>query len=182
MSLLKNNRLVSDTWIHAQAEGELPNAGDVIVPFARLVTEWDELSRRTGGLGVRFDNAGNAGNSGRAEALASFLPRLTAIVLPFPAFNDGRAYSIARQLREMGYRGELRASGNVLPDQLQFMLQVGFDAFEIGERFALETWAKASRQMSLAYQRGLFRRGAEAEIWTERHTDAEPWLEQPHAG
>jgi hypothetical protein len=36
--------------------------------------------------------------------------------------------------------------------------------------------------MSLAYQRGLFRRGSEAEIWTERHTDAEPWLEQPHAG
>jgi hypothetical protein len=59
---------------------------------------------------------------------------------------------------------------------------VGFDAFEIGDRFPLETWAKASHQMSLAYQRGLFRRGAEAEIWTERHTDAEPWLEQPHAG
>ena len=72
--------------------------------------------------------------------------------------------------------------GNVLPDQLQFMLQVGFDAFEIGDRFPLETWQKASRQMSLAYQRGLFRRGSEAEIWTERHTDAEPWLEQPHAG
>jgi hypothetical protein len=74
------------------------------------------------------------------------------------------------------------ATGNVLPDQLQFMLQVGFDAFEIGERFSLETWQKASRQMSLAYQRGLFRRASEAEIWTERHTDAEPWLEQPHAG
>ena len=80
------------------------------------------------------------------------------------------------------YRDELRATGNVLPDQLQFMLQVGFDAFDIGERFPLETWQKASRQMSLAYQRGLFRRGSEAEIWTERHTDAEPWLEQPHAG
>ena len=65
---------------------------------------------------------------------------------------------------------------------MQFMLQVGFDAFEIGERFTLATWQQASRQMSLAYQRGLFRRAHEAEIWTERHTDAEPWLEQPHAG
>jgi len=176
MPLLKNNLLVSDTWINAEAEGELPNAGDVIVPFARLHTEWDALSARTGRLGVRF------GNTDKPEALAGFLPRLSVIVLPFPAFNDGRAYSIARRLREMGYRGELRAIGNVLPDQLQFMLQVGFDAFEIGERFPLETWQKASRQMSLAYQRGLFRRGAEAEIWTERHTDAEPWLEQPHAG
>ena len=176
MPLLKNNVLISDTWIHAGAEDELPNAGDVIVPFARLLRDWGELSARPGRLGVRF------GNTDRAEALATFLPRLSVILLPFPAFNDGRAYSIARSLREMGYRGELRATGNVLPDQLQFMLQVGFDAFEIGDRFPLETWAKASRQMSLAYQRGLFRHGTESEIWTERHTDAEPWLEQPYAG
>jgi len=176
MPLLKNNVLAADTFIHAEAEGELPNAGDVIVPFARLLKEWGQLSERSGRLGVRF------GNADRAEVLATFLPGLAVIVLPFPAFNDGRAYSLARQLREMGYKGELRATGNVLPDQLQFMLQVGFDAFEIGERFSLETWQKASRQMSLAYQRGLFRRGSEAEIWTERHTDAEPWLEQPHAG
>lgn len=176
MPLLKNNQLVSDAWIHAEAEGELPNAGDVTVPFARLLKEWGELSARPGKLGLRFSN------TDKPEALASFLPGLSLIVLPFPAFSDGRAYSIARRLREMGYKGEIRATGNVLPDQLQFMLQVGFDAFEIGDRFSLETWQSASRQMSLAYQRGLFRRGSEAEIWTERHTDAEPWLEQPHAG
>jgi uncharacterized protein (DUF934 family) len=176
MPLLKNNVLVADNWVNANAEGDLPAAPDVIVPFPRLLTEWGELSARPGRLGLRL------GNTDKPEALATFLPGLALIVLPFPAFNDGRAYSMARKLREMGYRGELRATGNVLPDQLQFMLQVGFDAFEIGERFPLETWANASRQMSLAYQRGLFRKGAEAEIWTERHTDAEPWLEQPHAG
>ncbi len=176
MPLLKNNVLVPDTWIHADAESQLPSAGDVTVPFARLLKEWGELSRRRSRLGLRLSN------TYRPEALGTFLPGLSLSVLPFPAFNDGRAYSIARALREMGYRGELRATGNVLPDQLQFMLQVGFDAFEIGDRFPLEAWAKASHQMSLAYQRGLFRRGAEAEIWTERHTDAEPWLEQPHAG
>jgi uncharacterized protein (DUF934 family) len=176
MPLLKNNLIAEDCWIHAEAEGEVPDTGGVIVPFARLLKEWGALSARNGRLGVRL------GNTDKPEALETFLPSLSLIVLPFPAFNDGRAYSIARKLREMGFKGELRATGNVLPDQLQFMLQVGFDAFEIGERFPLETWLKASRQMSLAYQRGLFRRGAEAEIWTERHTDAEPWLEQPHAG
>ncbi|MCA3560969.1 MAG: DUF934 domain-containing protein [Aestuariivirga sp.] len=176
MPLLKNNVLVPDTWINVEAEGALPETGDVIVPFARLLKEWGELSKRNTRLGLRLSN------TDKPEALSAFLPGLSLIVLPFPAFNDGRAYSIARSLREMGYAHELRATGNVLPDQLQFMLQVGFDAFEIGKRFPLETWAKASRQMSLAYQRGLFRRGAEAEIWTERHTDAEPWLEQPHAG
>jgi uncharacterized protein (DUF934 family) len=176
MPLLKNNTLISDTWIHAGADDQLPESGDVIVPFARLLREWEQLSKRDGKLGVQL------GNVDRAEALSVFLPSLSTIVLPFPAFNDGRAYSIARQIRDLGYRSELRAVGNVLPDQLQFMLQVGFDTFEIGERFPLTMWQQASKQMSLAYQRGLFRRGSEAEIWTERHTDAEPWLEQPHAG
>jgi uncharacterized protein (DUF934 family) len=176
MPLLKNNTLIADTWTLAETGSEIPAAGDIVVPYSRLLEEWDTLRLRPGRLGVRL------GNADRAEALSTFLPWLSVIVLPFPAFSDGRAYSIARQVREMGYRGELRATGNVLPDQLQFMLQVGFDAFEIDERFSLETWQQAARRMSLAYQRGLFRRAAEAEIWTERHTDAEPWLEQPHAG
>lgn len=176
MPLLKNSVIVPDTWVHAGAEGAVTNTGDVIVSLNRLLAEWDALSARDGGLGVQLSNVD------KPEALANALPRLSLIVLPFPAFNDGRAYSIARKLREMGYRGELRAAGNVLPDQLQLMLQVGFDAFDIGERFSLDTWQKASRQMSLAYQRGLFRRDPEPEIWTERHIGAEPWLEQPHAG
>lgn len=176
MPLLKNNTLIADTWIHAGLEDQLPEAGDAIVPFARLLREFESLSTRQGRIGVSFSNID------RAEALATFMPAISLIVLPFPAFSDGRAFSIARQIRGMNYRGELRAAGNVLPDQLQFMLQVGFDAFDIGDRFSLEAWQKASRQMSLAYQRGLFRRNSEAEVWTERHTDAEPWAEQPYAG
>ncbi len=176
MPLLKNNALVPDIWVHAGAEGDVSNDTNVIVSLNRLREQWETLSKRAGKLGVHL------GNVDKPEALADALPRLSLIVLPFPAFNDGRAYSLARKLREMGYTGELRATGNVLPDQLQLMLQVGFDSFDIGERFPLETWQKASRQMSLAYQRGLFRRDREPNIWTERHTDAEPWLEQPHAG
>lgn len=176
MALLKNNSLVPEVWTDLGADDPLPVAGNILVPFSRLLREWEVLSRHNGGLGVRL------GNVDRAEALSMFLHKLQLVVLPFPAFNDGRAFSLARQIRDMGYRGELRATGNVLPDQMQFMLQVGFDAFDIGERFSLATWQAASRQMSLAYQRGLYRRNAESEIWTERHTDAEPWLEQPHAG
>jgi uncharacterized protein (DUF934 family) len=167
---------MADTWVHVDGDMALPEASDIVVPFARLLKEWETLSGHNGKLGV------SVANVDRAEALSLFLPRLSLVILAFPAFNDGRSYSIARQLRQMGYRGELRATGNVLPDQLQFMLQVGFDAFDIGERFPVSIWQAASRQMSLAYQRGLCRRGGEAEIWTERHTDAEPWLEQPHAG
>lgn len=176
MPLLRNNALAEDTFIRLDTEDPLPDSGDIVVPFSRLLKEWQRLARHTGRLGVAM------GNVDRAEALALFLPKLALILLPFPVFNDGRAYSLARQLREMGYAGELRATGNVLPDQMQFLLQVGFDAFEIGERFPLATWQEASRQMSLAYQRGFCRHNQETEIWTERHADAEPWLEQPHAG
>ena len=50
------------------------------------------------------------------------------------------------------------------------------------DRFTADIWLKASRQMSLAYQRGLFRPSGQQEVWSERHREAEPWLEQPHAG
>jgi uncharacterized protein (DUF934 family) len=176
MPLLKNDALIEDTFIHVDADAVLPPSGDILVPFARLLKEWERLLHHDGQIGVVLANID------RAEALSLFLPKLALIVLPFPAFNDGRAYSLARQIRELGFLRELRASGNVLPDQLQLMLQVGFDAFDISERFPLATWQAASRQMSLAYQRGLYRRNVETDVWSERHTDAGPWLEQPHVG
>lgn len=176
MPLLKNNAFADDTWLHLGMDEPLPENGAITVPLARLLRDWEVLTRRAAPLGV------SSANSVRAEALGPFLPRLALIVLPFPSFSDGRAYSLARQLREDGYRGELRASGNVLPDQLQFMLQVGFDSFAIGSRFPLSAWQAAARRMSLGYQRGLIRPNREADIWSERHSDAAPWPEQPYAG
>jgi uncharacterized protein (DUF934 family) len=64
--------------------------------------------------------------------LADALERLTVVAVRFPAFSDGRGYSIARLLRERyGYRGELRAIGVVPRDHLYFMAQCGFNAFEL---------------------------------------------------
>ena len=180
MPLLKNNDFVHDPWVHVGAEGDLPEGGNVSIPFSRLKNEWKNLAKFPGQLGTVLSN------TDQAEDVAHFLPHLTLVILPFPAFGDGRAYSIARQIRQLGYRGELRATGNVLPDQYQFMSQVGFNTFDVSERFPLPVWQAAARQMSLAYQRGLYRRVGEAEVWSERHADTthEPasWEEQPHAG
>jgi len=176
MPLLKNGSIIADDWITLGLDDPKPESGDIVVPYARLLKEWENLTDLDGRLGVRFTNID------RIAALTLFMPRLALVVLPFPSFTDGRAYSLARQLREIGYTRELRAAGNVLPDQVQFMLQVGFDSFEIGDRFTADIWLKASRQMSLAYQRGLFRPSGQQEVWSERHREAEPWLEQPHAG
>jgi uncharacterized protein (DUF934 family) len=55
--------------------------------------------------------------------------RLKLVEIAFPRFRDGRGYSAARILRENGYRGELRAEGDVLVDELLFMRRCGFDSF-----------------------------------------------------
>ncbi|MCH8809777.1 MAG: DUF934 domain-containing protein, partial [Proteobacteria bacterium] len=81
------------------------------------------------------------------------LDRFAVVALEFPKFGDGRAYSYARLLRERyGYRGELRAVGNVLRDQALFMLRCGFDAFELAEDSALEGWRESLAEISVFYQ------------------------------
>ncbi len=65
-----------------------------------------------------------------------YLSALTLIRVAFPAFNDGRAFTIARRLRMMGYTGELRANGPLIADQYAMARRVGFDAVEIPDELA----------------------------------------------
>ena len=75
------------------------------------------------------------------------------MALEFPKFRDGRAYSYARLLRERyGFEGELRAVGDVLLEQLFFMLRTGFDAFEIESPNPLEDYRTALADFSVWYQ------------------------------
>ena len=176
MPLLKNNHFVNDEWTKLGADEALVEGSKIIVSLERLVRDWDQLAKFTGLLGVSL------ANNERAESLTPYLSQLSLIVLNFPAYTDGRAYSQAKDLRLDGYRGELRAEGNLLLDQFQFMHQVGFDSFSVNDRFSLEQWQGASKQMSLAYQRGLYRSAGEREVWSQRHQGFAAWEEQPHAG
>lgn len=176
MPLLKNNQFVADDYTFVADEEALPTSGKVLISFARLKSEWDEIAKLPAMIGVKL------ANTDKTDDLTPYLSKIALVVLPFPAFSDGRSYSIGRELRLDGYRGELRAEGNVLPDQLQLMRQVGFDSFIVSERFPLEVWQKAAHSMSLAYQRGLFRQVQETEVWSTRHHGFQAWEEQPHAG
>jgi uncharacterized protein (DUF934 family) len=75
-------------------------------------------------------------NTDDPKALAGHLDRLTLIRVAFPAFNDGRAFTIARRLREMGYKGQLLALGPVIADQYAMLRRVGFDGAEIPDDLA----------------------------------------------
>ena len=176
MPLLKNDAFVDDLWITLADDAALPDGGQIIVSHSRLINDWDKLAKFPGILGLRL------ANSDKVETLQPYLPQLVLIVLNFPAFVDGRSYSLAKALRLDGYRGELRAEGNILPDQYQFLHQVGFDSFDVSDRFPLQMWQAAGKQMSLAYQRGLVRVAHETEVWSARHQGFQPWEEQPHAG
>lgn len=74
----------------------------------------------------------NIENNIKVEELGSELDKYNAIIINFPAFNDGRAYSQARQLRErFNFKGRILARGEVLADQILFMNRCGIDIVEI---------------------------------------------------
>jgi uncharacterized protein (DUF934 family) len=78
---------------------------------------------------------------------------IRAIAVNFPKFGDGRGYSIARLLRERyGYKGELRAVGEVARDHLHAMAQCGFDAFELRAGEDPQEALKAFGDFSEQYQ------------------------------
>ena len=150
MPLLRDGETVEDGFITLDDGAPLPEKGGVIVSWERLQAEFETLERHAGGLGVLFPVTEDP------DALGPYLAAIKVIVLPFASFTDGRAYSLARIIRSrLGYKGELRAAGDVLPDQIAFMRQVGFDAFAPrSDRYPLEAWQRAATAMSVSYQSG----------------------------
>ena len=61
------------------------------------------------------------------------LEKIDLLVINFPVFTDGRGFSYARDAREHGYQGELRASGHFIRDQLTYLKRCGFDAFQMAD-------------------------------------------------
>jgi len=171
MPLLENGKLTEDAFRRIGPDDALPgDAVPVIVPFARWAAEREALLARSGPLGVLLA----AGD--RVEEIADDLDRLAVVALDFPKFTDGRNYSVARLLRERyGYTGQVRAVGNVLRDQLQFMVRCGINAVEIdGDHPSLAdpeaAWAAAMGGIDVWYQRTEDGRPA---VWELRRQAAE---------
>lgn len=146
MALVRAGRLAEDAW-RPLPEGAVPAAGAWIVPLARWQAEREALLAAGARLGLRLPP------DARLEALATDLPRLELLVLEFPKFRDGRGFTLARALREhYGWRGEIRATGHLIPDQYQFATRLGIDTVEIPEGAVLASWQRALARFSVAYQ------------------------------
>ena len=126
MSLIKAGKVVEDAFFDASQADAVPPSGAVIVSFDQWQAQRDALLARGAPLGIRLHSDQSP------ELVAADVQRFALIALEFPKFRDGRAYSYARLLRERyGFKGELRAVGDVLMEQLFFMLRTGFDAFDL---------------------------------------------------
>jgi uncharacterized protein (DUF934 family) len=147
MPLVKGGKITNDTLVHVADGAELPGHGAVLISAARFLEDPETLVRRSGGTGVIWPNNRDV------DDLVPYLDRMAAVALVFPTFRDGRAYSQARLLRERHlYRGELRATGQVLRDQFVFMLRAGFDAFEVKKQADAEAFAQTAQRYSVFYQ------------------------------
>jgi uncharacterized protein (DUF934 family) len=147
MPLVKNAKISDDAFVHIADDAPLPADGAVLISAARFLEDPVAISRRLGKTGVVWPNNRDL------DDLVPYLDRLAVVALVFPTFRDGRAYSQARLLRERFlYRGELRATGQVLRDQFVFMLRAGFDTFEVKKAADAEAFAQTAKRYSVFYQ------------------------------
>ena len=92
-------------------------------------------------------------NDADIEELAPNLSRLSLVVLQFPKWVDGRAYSQARLLRSrFRFHGEVRAVGEVLVDMLPMLRRTGFDAVAMRADQSVEVAEQVLRRFPGHYQ------------------------------
>jgi uncharacterized protein (DUF934 family) len=146
MQIIRNRAIVEDDFVHVADGAELPAHAKPIVTLARWTQETDVVLANAPVVGVRVPS----------DKLPSDIPdleRLALIAIEFPKFSDGRGYSVARMLRQRhAFRGELRAVGWVLRDQLYYMERCGFDAYELRPGKPLESAVQAFAEFSATYQ------------------------------
>jgi uncharacterized protein (DUF934 family) len=139
--------ILEDRFERVADDAALPESGAVLVSLGRFAAEKDTLLSRDAELGVWLQS------SESPVAIAKDLDRIALVALDFPIFSDGRAYSSARILRERyGYKGELRAIGDVLCEQLTFMLRSGFETFEMQSATALDEFNSVVTEVRVVYQ------------------------------
>jgi len=147
MALIKDNKIIEDAFVDVSGEESFEADGPVIVSLAQWQSMRASLLGRSTPLGIRLKSDESP------ELIAEDVDRFDVIALEFPAFRDGRAYSYARLLRERyGFEKELRAVGDVLMEQLHFMVRTGFDAFELTGEDPLRDYRTVMEDFSVWYQ------------------------------
>jgi len=164
MRILRNSELVEDEWTlieDGRADIEA-GPGKVIVTLARWRVEREALLRGHAAVGVLVPNTADI------EAVFAEIEDRPLIVLQFPTFTDGRALSQAVVLRKrLGFRGELRAVGDVIRDLVFWLGRCGFDSIVPRKDQSLEGCREALREITVAYQAAA---DAHTPVWVRRRS------------
>jgi uncharacterized protein (DUF934 family) len=149
-TLIRQRRIVRDSWWLLSLDTPplaTPPGADLLVPLALWREQRERLAAHEGRTGVLLA----AGDD--PAAIAADLARLPLVAIRFDRLTDGRGYSTAALLRSThGYRGELRAIGDIGRDQLAFLERCGFDAFELRDREDPHAALLGFGEVSVAYQ------------------------------
>jgi uncharacterized protein (DUF934 family) len=150
--IIKGRTIVADDWIVLRlAEGQ--TAAELVLPEGKLVVPLSVWQTRRGELLERAARGVWLADTEGPEAIADDLEHFQVIAIDFPKFVNGRGYSSAALLRtRYAYRGELRAIGDVLRDQMFYLGRVGFDAFAVREDRSVEDALEAFKDFSITYQ------------------------------
>lgn len=143
--------IVIDHWQRLRDDEPYPTPDTlpVLVSLVRWLSEREQLAARPSPVGVWIP--GHA----EPEEVGTSLASLPLVAVEIPKFSDGRHFTLARLLRERyGFAGELRAFGDVLPDQLFYMRRCGYTSFELKPGKSLETGLQTLQTFSVAYQAG----------------------------
>lgn len=123
MPLWRREGFVNDPWTRLADDAPIPGQGPILVTLKRWLSERDALAGRADAVGVLVEAGAEA------QSYLTDLAKRPLVALAFAKFADGRAFSYARLLRDRyGFRGELRAVGEVLIDEVPLMLRCGFDS------------------------------------------------------
>ncbi len=126
MALWRDGGFADDQWTTLDDSAPTPERGAIVVTFARWRAEKAALEARADPVGVAIA----AGKDAVAE-LGEAAER-PLVALKFDKFADCRAFSYAELLRERhGFSGDLRATGDVLLDEIALMQRCGFTSFEV---------------------------------------------------
>jgi len=125
----------------------------------------EEFGEQTNAVAVRIEPGEDA------RELLPHLDRIVRVDINFPVFGDGRGYSAAQILRENGYDGELRAIGDVLVDQIAYMLRCGFDTASPDQPMDEDAAKRALNRFPHVYQKttGKAPISGRTPIWELRH-------------
>lgn len=161
MAIFSREGVLDDVWTHLEDEQPIPG-GAWTVSARRWLSDGD-VRNQGGTPGIRVQPDMDV------EELAGHLDGVQLVVVHLPKFKDGRAFTQARLLRSrLGFQGEIRATGPVIPDQLQFLYRCGVDTIELPEGANLQTWQRAMSRFETFYQPGI--RGSDPVAARMRHS------------